>query len=115
MLHRYKSFFLEVWVNICTSLGVELLPDKPQIKSCTCFNTIDIFSLFISCLIMQVVLLKMLKSNEDKLREMEISTVDGFQGREKEAIIISMVRSNSKKEVNKTPPLPLYIHFCKKI
>ncbi|KAL3841236.1 hypothetical protein ACJIZ3_025827 [Penstemon smallii] len=47
----------------------------------------------------QVVLLKILRSNEAKLKEMEISTVDGFQGREKEAIIISMVRSNPKNEV----------------
>lgn len=50
-------------------------------------------------MLVQVVFLKTLKSNVDELKEMEISTVDGFQGREKEAIIISMVRSNSKKEV----------------
>jgi len=41
----------------------------------------------------------MLRSKEDRLKNIEISTVDGFQGREKEAIVISMVRSNSKKEV----------------
>ena len=58
---------------------------------------------------MQVVLLRILRGNEDKLKDVEISTVDGFQGREKEAIIISMVRSNSKKEVPKTPPLLLLI------
>ena len=30
---------------------------------------------------------------------LEIGTVDGFQGREKEAVVISMVRSNSENEI----------------
>jgi predicted DNA helicase len=34
-----------------------------------------------------------------RLDEMEIDTVDGFQGREKEAVLISCVRSNSTGEV----------------
>eukprot|EP01102_Stenamoeba_stenopodia_P003957 TRINITY_DN1408_c0_g2_i1.p1 TRINITY_DN1408_c0_g2~~TRINITY_DN1408_c0_g2_i1.p1 ORF type:complete len:800 (+),score=150.06 TRINITY_DN1408_c0_g2_i1:186-2585(+) len=34
-----------------------------------------------------------------KYETMEIGSVDGFQGREKEAIVISMVRSNAIKEV----------------
>ena len=32
-------------------------------------------------------------------RELEIDTVDGFQGREKEAIVISLVRSNERGEI----------------
>lgn len=32
-------------------------------------------------------------------KDVEISTVDGFQGREKEAIVISMVRSNTQNDV----------------
>lgn len=58
-----------------------------------------------SLLLWQVVLLKMLKGKDDKLKDIEISTVDGFQGREKEAIIISMVRSNPKKEVTLVTPI----------
>jgi len=45
----------------------------------------------------QVALLRELRT--DKLQSVEISSVDGFQGREKEAIVISMVRSNDNKQV----------------
>jgi len=45
----------------------------------------------------QVALLKTMRS--DELSAMEISSVDGFQGREKEALIISAVRSNSTGEI----------------
>jgi len=36
---------------------------------------------------------------QNKIANIEISTVDGFQGREKEVIVISMVRSNPKHEI----------------
>ncbi|KAG8097542.1 hypothetical protein GUJ93_ZPchr0013g34843 [Zizania palustris] len=51
----------------------------------------------------QVTCLRMMRNKDVKLKDLEISTVDGFQGREKEAIIITMVRSNSKKEVTSLP------------
>lgn len=46
---------------------------------------------------LQVNLLREMRS--DKYPGVEISTVDGFQGREKEVVIISMVRCNESGEI----------------
>ncbi|MDD5368773.1 MAG: AAA domain-containing protein [Anaerolineaceae bacterium] len=44
---------------------------------------------------------RLLRSRSEKLRQpaVEIDTVDGFQGREKEAVVVSLVRSNSEGEI----------------
>jgi len=47
----------------------------------------------------QIALIRSLVWEEAGLREIEIRTVDGFQGREKEVIILSLVRSNDTSDI----------------
>lgn len=47
----------------------------------------------------QMELLRSMTQDNPKLAKLEIGTVDSFQGREKEAIIISFVRSNDSGEI----------------
>ncbi|MCO5594805.1 hypothetical protein L7F22_048839 [Adiantum nelumboides] len=74
---------------------VVLAHAKKLVESGVCSRDIGIITPYAA----QVGLLKIMRGEEKNLKDVEVSTVDGFQGREKEAIIISMVRSNSKQEV----------------
>jgi len=47
----------------------------------------------------QIALIRSLVWEGSGLEEVEVRTVDGFQGREKEVVLISLVRSNTNREV----------------
>jgi ATP-dependent RNA/DNA helicase IGHMBP2 len=47
----------------------------------------------------QVALLRSLLWSEPRYRSVEVRTVDGYQGREKELIILSLVRSNPERKI----------------
>lgn len=47
----------------------------------------------------QVAVLKKAIQREMEITGVEVSTIDGFQGREKEAIVVSLVRSNDEQEI----------------
>jgi ATP-dependent RNA/DNA helicase IGHMBP2 len=47
----------------------------------------------------QVSLIKNIFSKDELLRDIQVKTVDGFQGQERDAVVISMVRSNPKRNV----------------
>ena len=62
------------------------------------------------CSVLQVDLLR--QSLAHRLPELEIRSVDGFQGREKEAVILSFVRSNRKGAGLGLPRSPVVRTWC---
>lgn len=78
---------------------MEVMIAKKHVESLLNLNVKPEFIGIISPYNAQVSLLKRTLHKESKFESIEISTVDGFQGREKEIIIISLVRSNDNNDV----------------
>ena len=56
--------------------------------------------IFLSSLsLLEVDIIKQMMSTANLSSSIEVHTVDGFQGREKEAVIISFTRSNEKGQL----------------
>ncbi|KAF8336585.1 P-loop containing nucleoside triphosphate hydrolase protein [Cantharellus anzutake] len=75
-----EAVIIQRWVEMLVKAGVS----SSQIAVITPYQA-------------QVTLLTSMLSNT--MHELEIGTVDGMQGREKEAVVLSLVRSNDKREV----------------
>ncbi|KAI5299723.1 hypothetical protein KEM56_003005, partial [Ascosphaera pollenicola] len=59
----------------------------------------------------QVAALAAVLRDDDLTAEVEIGSVDGFQGREKEVVVVTLVRSNDKGEVGGSPFLERWMEF----
>ena len=56
--------------------------------------------------------MELLRANlRPEFPDLDIKSVDGFQGREKEVVVLSLVRSNSSKEVGFSPYLGIEKHM----
>lgn len=86
------KFFVDYLKNIISSNNNENNPH--ELKTSLNLNYIGVITPYSA----QVNCIKNLLPAEE-YPELEISTVDGFQGREKEIIILDLVRSNKKHEV----------------